>query len=383
MHKLRAFIFALSEPCASQKGKEQHYAELVSNRLRPPARALSARALPQRVYVVALCHRDVVRACTNFQQLYKSKVALVPTVERQQVLEMSATGRHPCPDIKSGTWVRVKRGRYRGDIGLVLKSPSRASAIDGTGPSRASLSASDEVDADEPEDDIFTVATVPRLVPESEQSNSQPSDPIGGGDTSRTSSGDDLRAQEPSSIGEKRKRRIPPSLFDAEKMMEVYGASAVQRIAENEFKFRGLVYRKGLYEFDVFGFHTLSKISPTLYDVEQFVMSGLSFPTLVNKAFLRLGDKVRITRRGGEQEGLRGRVTSIVHNEIVCFADVDTGKTVEAKLAHVERFFESGDWVVVRLGPRRGCSGMVTKVDGQRLELFDAKANETVSIYRH
>ncbi|MQM18242.1 hypothetical protein Taro_051231 [Colocasia esculenta] len=68
------------------------------------------------VYIEADKQHDIFEACKGFCALYTSKISLVPTNEVPRLLSVQ----HKPNGISEGAWVRMKNGKYKGDLAQVM-----------------------------------------------------------------------------------------------------------------------------------------------------------------------------------------------------------------------------------------------------------------------
>eukprot|EP00158_Paraphelidium_tribonemae_P006172 Partr_v1_DN27710_c0_g1_i2_m67689 putative The SPT4-SPT5 complex mediates both activation and inhibition of transcription elongation, and plays a role in pre- mRNA processing. This complex seems to be important for the stability of the RNA polymerase II elongation machinery on the chromatin template but not for the inherent ability of this machinery to translocate down the gene len=68
------------------------------------------------IYVEARSQSDVQRAIDKMNNIYASKITLIPVEEMVDVL----TVKQRVTGLKPGSWVRMKRGKYKGDLAQVV-----------------------------------------------------------------------------------------------------------------------------------------------------------------------------------------------------------------------------------------------------------------------
>ena len=71
------------------------------------------------LYVEANSMADIQNALGRIQGIYLTKVELVPIPDRPAILKVIPRKN----DARPGGWVRVTRGKYKGDLGMVLEVP--------------------------------------------------------------------------------------------------------------------------------------------------------------------------------------------------------------------------------------------------------------------
>jgi transcription elongation factor SPT5 len=74
-------------------------------------------SIPGYIYVEAYQQAHVMTAVQGMSNVYASKLRLVPVNEMVDCLTIKVKS----SDLKVGAWVRMKRGKYAGDLGQVLE----------------------------------------------------------------------------------------------------------------------------------------------------------------------------------------------------------------------------------------------------------------------
>lgn len=74
-------------------------------------------SIPGYIYVEAYQQAHVLSAVQGMANIYASKIRLVPVNEMVDCLTIKIKP----AEIKIGAWVRMKRGKYSGDLGQVLE----------------------------------------------------------------------------------------------------------------------------------------------------------------------------------------------------------------------------------------------------------------------
>lgn len=77
--------------------------------------AVCRETLKGYVYIEARSMGDVQTAIEKVNNVYASRIALVPRDEMTDVLTVKSKP----VSVKAGAWVRVSRGKYKGDLGQV------------------------------------------------------------------------------------------------------------------------------------------------------------------------------------------------------------------------------------------------------------------------
>lgn len=268
--------------------------------------------------------------------LLDPQIKIVQPIERPSLLKSPA---YTAPVV--GGFVRIIRGAYRGDTGMVL-------------------------DISQHEDHRVIIAVIPRI----DMFPTPPTDAVPAGSKA------DGRTQ-------KKKQRPPQALFRAELVERIYpGEVKEQNDLNDVYVFRNAVYKEGFVVLD----SPISALSdtealPTIQELRIFTRTfkfePLELVEHVNRftcAEVELGEKVVVV--GGEQEGLKGVVKEIKWDTIVVAAAIkETVKAtstnrevtreeepwdVEVPSAMVERYFDVADAVIVLRGPEAGSRGFVT-----------------------
>lgn len=79
--------------------------------------AFYRESIPGYVYLEANKQAHVMEAIDGIQNVYISKLRLVPVNEMVDCLAIKASPNNA----QAGAWVRVKRGKYGGDLGQILE----------------------------------------------------------------------------------------------------------------------------------------------------------------------------------------------------------------------------------------------------------------------
>ena len=205
-----------------------------------------------------------------------------------------------------GSWVRIRQGRYVGDVGYVFNSSS--------------------------EHDELQLLVVPK--PGHNQTFQRPSRSLNF------------------------LRRVTHEEKEVEELKDpfVIGGS--------------LFFSNGLRLITVQGLHYAHVCRPSPEDVWAFSLAGLDTADVTNRAFLGVGETVRIKK--GEMVGAEG-IVIWTGDDIVDVATLDETDTVHTvHMAYVSRVFASGDSVLIKLGKFKDETGMVvTATEAHATVLFD------------
>lgn len=318
-----------------------------------PLQILSAfqrDSLPGMIYVEARSSAQVVKASNGLVGVYPSRgVHLVPIEEMASLLQIKKQDVTVTP----GTWVRIRRGKYAGDLAQV-------------------------VDVTESGEDVG-LRFVPRI---------------------------DLTPRDDASIdGAKKRKKVatasgsarpPQRLFNYDDILKVYGRKNVSKRG-NQYVFQNETYKDGLIEKDFkLNALILEDVNPTLDEITQFrrkedgetdTMINLSVIAEASRkaaiAVLQPGDHVEVFE--GEQAGLHGVVDEINQDVITITAvgvEVD-GQKIELPARSVRKRFKPGDHVKVMTGQSSDETGLVLSVtDNVVTFLSDMSLQEVIlSIY--
>ncbi|KAF9078067.1 hypothetical protein BDP27DRAFT_1310713 [Rhodocollybia butyracea] len=309
--------------------------------------AFQRDSLPGMIYVEARSSALVSAACTGLVGVYLSRgITLVPIDEMALLLTIKKKEEK----VAEGTWVRLKRGKYAGDLAQV-------------------------VDITENGDEVG-LRFVPRI-------DLNPRDD-GDGSKKRKKG---ASATNPGSSSS----RPPQRLFNYEEVVKLYGRNAVsKRGGGSLYVFLGDTYKDGFIEKDVkLNSIILEDINPTLDEITMFSrtlnpdgtsnggalednMVDLSIIAESSRkaalAVLQPGDHVEVFE--GEQAGVHGVVEEISGDVLTITAsgvDIE-GQKIDLPARSVRKRFKPGDHVKVMQGKNAGETGLVVAVS-------DASAN--------
>ena len=297
-----------------------------------PLQILSAfqrDSLPGMIYVEARSAQQVNQACTGLVGVYPSRgIALVPIEEMASLLQIKKQDLTVTP----GSWVRIKRGKYQGDLAQVM-------------------------DITENGEDVG-LKFIPRI---------------------------DLNPRDDASVdGRKRKKattgasnmRAPQRFFNYEEVVKVYGRKQVSK-RNQVYVFQNDTYKDGFIEKDFkLSALQLDNVNPTLDEITRFTRGqdgaegentvDLSIIAEASRkaaiAVLQPGDHVEVFE--GEQSGVHGVVDSISQDVVTITAvgvDID-GQKIDVPARSVRKRFKPGDHVKVMTGQNADETGLVVSV---------------------
>lgn len=299
-----------------------------------PLQVLSAfqrDSLPGMIYVEARSAKQVNEACQGLVGIYPSRgIALVPIEEMASLLQIKKQEVTVTP----GSWVRIKRGKYQGDLAQVL-------------------------DVTENGEDVG-LKFIPRI-------DLNPKD---------EPTVDGKKRKKQSTAGVNNALRPPQRFFNYEEVVKVYGRKSVAR-RNQVYLFQNDQFKDGFIEKDFrLTAIQLDNVNPTLDEITRFTrgQDGAENDTPVDLsiiaeasrkaaiAVLQPGDHVEVFE--GEQSGVHGTVQS-VEQDIVTITPVGVdfdGQKVQIPARSVRKRFKPGDHVKVMTGTNADETGLVVSV---------------------
>ena len=302
-----------------------------------PLQILSAferDSLPGILYVEARSQKQVSEACNGLVGIYPSRgITLVPIDEMASLLLIKKQE----TTVNPGNWVRIKRGKYQGDLAQVVDITENGEEVGLKFIPRIDLNPKDEVSVD-------------------------------GKKRKKTGLG------VPGSV------RPPQRFFNYEEVVKVYGRKVVSK-RNQAYVFQNDTYKDGFIEkdFKLSGIVT-ENINPTLEEITRFARGNQEGEGMENAvdlsliaeaarkaaiAVLQPGDHVEVFE--GEQAGVHGTVESInldtvTVNPVGSF-DLE-GQKIQVPARSVRKRFKAGDHVKVMSGKNADESGLVVSVSG-------------------
>jgi transcription elongation factor SPT5 len=280
--------------------------------------AFSRPSVPGVVYIECEDPQDIRRIFQHVHTVYTTRpVTLVSPDEHIQLVNMP-TVEHPLPE---GTWVRIKRGKYEGNIGYVTTPMMSNSAG-------------------------VLLLLVPRV--------HYQEGPVW--------------------------TRPPQELFRVDLARSVFGAHKVVQLGSDTFFFQEKKFRGGLFlRFWSREALQVEGAFPLFEEIELFSQSPvfdararLKWESDVVAAALRVDDRVEIT--GGELEGTVGRITKKVNDSVemqplahrLGQRPFDEHFRVALLPSQVRRVFKIGDYIQVRCGNHAGKYGYIVNLPTDR-----------------
>ncbi|KAI0694194.1 hypothetical protein BC835DRAFT_1350385 [Cytidiella melzeri] len=311
--------------------------------------AFQRDSLPGMIYVEARSAKQVSEACNGLVGIYPSRgVVLVPIEEMASLLQIKKQDLTVTP----GSWVRVRRGKYQGDLAQVVDITENGEEVG--------------------------LKFVPRI---------------------------DLNPKDDASIdGKKRKKitagsssfsmRPPQRFFNYEEVVKVYGRKSVSK-RNQIYVFQNESYKDGFIEKDFkLSALQLDDVNPTLDEITRFTRGqdgtdestiDLSIIAEASRkaaiAVLQPGDHVEVFE--GEQSGVHGTVHSI-EQDVVTIQPVGVefdGQRVQIPARSVRKRFKPGDHVKVMNGQNADETGLVVSVIDNVVTFLSDMSMQEVSVF--
>jgi transcription elongation factor SPT5 len=297
-----------------------------------PLQILSAfqrDSLPGMIYVEARSSQQVTQACQGLVGVYLSRgIALVPIEEMASLLQIKKQDLTVTP----GSWVRIKRGKYQGDLAQVM-------------------------DITENGEDVG-LKFIPRI-------DLNPRDDVGVDGRKRKKGATGTATMRP-----------PQRFFNYEEVVKVWGRKQVSK-RNQVYVFQNNTYKDRFIEkdFKLSGL-VLENVNPTLDEITRFTrgQDGTENENSVDLSIiaeasrkaaisvLQPGDHVEVFE--GEQSGVHGVVMEIDKDVVEISAvgvDIE-GQKVVLPARSVRKRFKPGDHVKVMTGQNADETGLVVSV---------------------
>ncbi|KAH9022167.1 transcription elongation factor Spt5 [Lactarius pseudohatsudake] len=322
-----------------------------SNRPLQILSAFERDSLPGMIYVEARSQKQVSEACNGLVGIYPSRgVTLVPIDEMASLLLIKKQE----TTVNPGNWVRIRRGKYQGDLAQVVDITENGEEVGLKFIPRIDLNPKDEVAVD----------------------------------------------------GKKRKKtglavstgvRPPQRFFNYEEVVKVYGRKMVSKRSQ-AYIFQNDTYKDGFIEKDFkLSAIVTENVNPTLDEITRFARGNQEGEGIENSvdlsliaeasrkaaiAVLQPGDHVEVFE--GEQAGVHGVVESI-NLDIVTVNPVGSidleGQKVQVPARSVRKRFKPGDHVKVMSGKNADESGLVVSVAGNIVTFLSDMSMQEVSVF--
>ncbi len=310
----------------------------------------SVPSSPGRVYFEAQSSAAVVSLCEGMLSLYIRSLFPVTLAERIALLRTDRSN----PLIEKGTWVRVKNGLYKGDLGSVVSVIGSHDAVVVKLKSREKhhMDSSRKRKRKRPRPEPYTLAKHPILP--------QLSD---GTQIEVTVDGFEFNGKSYTNDG-----------F----LLLEFRCDRVERVTT------------GIAAYNVFvqseSANAAKQHSPAkLVDGERQQSFDLDTAVISIPLFFNLGNRVLISK--GAAEGARGTIDQLTREYALITLDEDIDSDLrktsfiqtEVGLKDITRLFDFGEHVEVKVGVFAGKSGTVGDVQGDILSIVDLKQSEVVS----
>jgi transcription elongation factor SPT5 len=304
------------------------------------------------IYVEARSEDHVRQAVNGLVGVYSNSANGIFLVDIEEMPDLLRT-KQKRTVIKPGSWVRIKRGKYAGDLAQVLEPTENGEEV--------------------------TLKFIPRidLTPKDEGIMVGPD-------------------------GKKRKKgasapiafRPAQRFFNYDEVRKAYGSEVQKR--QGEFHFRGDVFRDGYCEKDIktTGL-TLDNVQPTIDELTRFLQgeggegaSGLDLSAVAEAAraiaqgALQPGDQVEVFE--GDVKGMYGTVASISNDMLTVtpHAELELGVTqIEVQAKSVRKRFKAGDHVKVMTGSNLDETGLIVSVSNDVVTFLSDLTLQEVTVF--
>uniref|UniRef100_A0A7N0TND9 Transcription elongation factor SPT5 n=1 Tax=Kalanchoe fedtschenkoi TaxID=63787 RepID=A0A7N0TND9_KALFE len=302
--------------------------------------AIALDHLKNYIYVEADKEAHVREACKGLRNMYAQKITLVPIKEMSDVLSVESKA----IDITRDTWVRLKIGKYKGDLAKV-------------------------VDVDNVRQKV-TVKLIPRI---------------------------DLQALANKLEGKENKSKKafvpPPRFMNVEEARELHIRVERRRDPMTGDYFESI---EGMKFKDGFLFKTVSTksistqgVQPTFDELEKFRTPSengdgdiTSLTTLFanrKKGHFLKGDAVVVIK--GELKNMKGTVEKVDEDKVYIKPKMDGLPILAVPEKELCKFFKEGNHVKVVSGAHEGATGTVVKVEGHVLIIVSDAAKEEIRVF--
>ncbi|KAH9946425.1 transcription elongation factor Spt5 [Epithele typhae] len=312
--------------------------------------AFQRDSLPGMIYVEARSAKQVSEAINGLVGVFPSRgIVLVPIEEMASLLQIKQQELTVTP----GSWVRIKRGKYQGDLAQVMDVTENGEEVG--------------------------LKFIPRI-------DLNPKDQVTVDGKKRKKSGLGL-----SSFN----MRPPQRFFNYEEVARVYGRKSVVK-RNVVFVFQNDTYKDGFIEKDFrLTALQLDDVNPTLDEITRFTRGqdgndneanvDLSIIAEASRkaaiSVLQPGDHVEVFE--GEQSGVHGTVHSI-EQDVVTIEPVGVdfdGQRIQLPARSVRKRFKPGDHVKVMTGKNADETGLVVSVVDNVVTFLSDMSMQEVSVF--
>ena len=280
--------------------------------------ALCRENLKGYVYIEAYKQAHVVHALAAVHNVYSTKISLVPLAEMVHVLRYDTQSVQTAAQIQPGQWVRVKRGKYTGDLAKVI----------------------DVLDVGE----AVRVKLVPRLTAYMVPGN----------------------------------EKAPQKLFNPKEVSQLDNEHSVTK-ARGYWMYMGETYVDGFLEKDLKCATLITQgVVPSIDELSLFKVKEptggeteeSAEPVRPTVSFAP-GDSVSVVE--GEFIGLKGRVASVTQDSLIVvqpLSSMKITKNITLQPQQLRKSFTQGDHVQIIDGVHKGESGLLVKIDQKYATIF-------------
>ncbi|CAG7851799.1 Transcription elongation factor SPT5 AltName: Full=Chromatin elongation factor SPT5 [Serendipita indica DSM 11827] len=314
--------------------------------------AFERTSIPGYIYVESRSKEAVISACSNLVGIFRRDPILVPIGEMAPLLQLKQKEF----TLQPGAWVRLKRGKYQGDLAQVM----------------------DVTDTGEEAGIRF----LPRI-------DLTPREFEGGDGSAKR------KRAVAATVG-----RPPARPFNPEEVLKVYGKKTTIRRGPS-WIFNGDTYTNGFLEKDVrVSALVTENVQPRLDELSAFLGDGkdgekaaggdgaLNLASLAAEirrpimVALQPGDQVEVYQ--GEQIGTRGIVDSVLGDIVTIRGEgleLEGKMTIEVPARHVRKRFSPGDHVKVMAGVNTDETGMVLSVNGDLVTFMSDLTESEITVF--
>ncbi|KAL6302286.1 hypothetical protein BKA93DRAFT_405442 [Sparassis latifolia] len=323
-----------------------------SNRPLQILSAFQRDSLPGMIYVEARSAKQVNDACNGLVGIFPSRgIVLVPIEEMASLLQIKKQDLTVTP----GSWVRIRRGKYQGDLAQVMDITENGEEVG--------------------------LKFIPRI-----DLNPKDDGAIDGLGKKRKKAGSGLSSFT---------MRPPQRFFNYEEVVKVYGRKGVSK-RNQVYVFQNDTYKDGFIEKDFrLTALQLDNVNPTLDEITRFTrgQDGAENETNVDLsiiaeasrkaaiAVLQPGDHVEVFE--GEQAGVHGTVHSI-EQDVVTIEPVGVdfdGQRIQIPARSVRKRFKPGDHVKVMAGQNADETGLVVSVIDNVVTFLSDMSMQEISVF--
>lgn len=309
------------------------------------------------IFVEARRKIDVDEALTNVADVYpRSKMNLVPVKEMPDLLRVTKNR-----ELEVGGYVRIKRGLYQGDLGMIESVETNGLEV--------------------------TVRLVPRLTYGMDEDQARPGAP-------------DAKRKRPNAFGVVNSfaNRPPQRLFNENEARKRHDRFLQQNrgLTGRSWSYKGDLYEDGFLIKDFKLQHLITEnVNPKLDEITKLTRTAADGSEVLDLESLAHslrnttaegnyvpGDEVEVYE--GEQKGIVGRTEAVTGNivSIMVTEGELTGKLVEVPVKGLRKRFREGDNVKIIGGSKyRDEVGMVLRIKDDKVTVLTNNSNEEITVF--